>query len=496
VPAQRTSVRAAARPVALVLLGIAGGMAATALVGAAYEILGLKRGTIDDGAALAMFFAAAITASAGLLVRAWGKGHEAVLGRREAVIAVSAIWFSASLFGALPYMLDARLPLHDAVFEAASGFTTTGATIVADIEATLSRPLLLWRSLTQWLGGMGIVVLFVAIFPNLGVTGKKMFRREVPGVTADGLRPRITETSVVLWQLYLGFTAAHALSLWLLGLGVFEAVCHAMTTLSTGGFSTRNDSLGAFDSAAVEMVTAAFMLLAGVNFGLYYAALRVRRARVMFRSVELQVYAIGTVVLMLSLTGLLISVHGTVPMALRKSIFMVATTVTSTGFGTDSYMAYPSLALLLVVGMMFVGGCSGSTAGGIKVNRIILLVDVARAMVRRSVRPSVVQAIRLEGKVVDTLVLLEVTAFFFVYMAVLAVGCAAVTTLDGVAVPTAFGAMLTSLSNMGPAPFYEGADNFAGYSPAAKGVFSVAMVMGRLELFTVLALVLPDLWRR
>ncbi|MFT4623846.1 MAG: trk system potassium uptake protein TrkH [Myxococcota bacterium] len=476
------------------MLGCAVAMLGCSLVGFAYEILGYHR-ELDRGAAIAMAASGLVSAALGAALAWWGVPQDRTLGRREAVAAVTGIWLAVSVVGALPFVIDAGFSPTDGFFEAASGFTTTGATMVSDIEGRLSRPLLLWRSVMQWLGGMGIVVLFVAIFPSLGVSGKHLFRSEVPGVTADGLRPRITETSIALWRLYLGFTVLQAVLLWLVGMTPFEATCHAMTTMSTGGFSTRNASIGGFDSPPIEYITSVFMLVAGVNFGLYFAALRSRRMSVMFRSTEFRVYSAMAVVLTLALSVLVLPIHSDIEATFRHALFMVATTVTSTGFGTDDYMAYPPPGLFLVLVMMFVGGSSGSTAGGIKVSRIVLLAETARAMVRRSVRPSVVQVVRLEGKVVDTPVLLEVATFFFLYMTCLTIGILGLTWGEGSSVGTAFGAMLTSLSNMGPAPFYDGDDNFAGYSATAKVWFGFMMIVGRLEFFTVLALLVPDTWR-
>ncbi len=487
--------RAVARPVGAVVVGCAAGMLLCALVGFAFEILEYRR-EVDAGAAAAMGISGLLTAALGGGLMAWGRAATRALSRREAVVAVTAIWVAVSLVGAMPFVFDAGFSPVDGLFEAASGFTTTGATMVDDIEGQLSRTLLLWRSLMQWLGGMGIVVLFVAIFPNLGVSGKRLFRSEVPGVTADGLRPRITETSVALWQLYLGFTALETVVLWGLGMSPFESLCHAMTTMSTGGFSTRNASIAAFDAPAIEYVISVFMLIAGVNFGLYYGALRSRRAGVLLRSSEFRVYAVLSVLLTLAITLFVLPNHGQLELAFRRALFMVTTTITSTGFGTDDYMAYPPPALALVLGLMFIGGSSGSTAGGIKVSRIVVLAETARAMIRRSVRPAVVQVVRLERKPMETPVLLEVATFFFLYMSCLAVGVFGVAWIERIPLSTAFGAMLTTLSNMGPAPFYEGVDNFSGYSAGAKVWFAAMMILGRLEFFTVLALLMPDTWRR
>lgn len=491
-----THIAAAVRPTGLVTLGLAVAMGCCAVFGIALDVLDRHRSTLDAGAWRPMLLSAAITGLCGLGAVIATRTPETPRRRRHsAALAVTFIWFCSSVFGALPYILGAGISPVDAVFEATSGFTTTGATIVADIEGTLSSPLLLWRSLTQWLGGMGIVVLFVAIFPNLGVGAKDMFRNEVPGPTSEGLRPRIAETSVALWKIYAALTVALALILWLvLRMDVFDAVCHALTTLSTGGFSTHNASIGHFDAPAVEMVVAVFMLAAGVNFGLYFNALRGRPG--FWRSTEFRAY-VGIVATCTALLTIgLLPLHGTLLQSFRKAFFMVATTVTSTGFGTDDYMAYPPPALLLVLALMLVGGSAGSTAGGIKIARIALMLKMAWMHVRHSLRPSVVQALRMGGRPVPSSVLPGVAAFCVVYFVSLAGGALLLTYTDPVPVETALGAMLTCLSNMGPSPYYVAEDNFAGWSDAGKLITSTAMVLGRLEFFALLALLLPDLWRR
>ena len=469
-----------------------------ALLGFLFENSTRPIRVIDEGSGVQMLISAGIVGGVGALVWLWGRPAAGLeLTRRSATVAVNVIWFGAAILGAIPYVLDAQLTPMNALFESASGFTTTGATIVTDIEGTLSHTLLLWRSLTQWLGGMGIVVLFIAIFPGLGVSGKHMYRSEVPGHTAEGLQPRITETSLVLWRFYLAFTVVEIALLWWFGMDLFEAVNHGWTTMSTGGFSTRNASIGGFDNAAIEGIISVFMLLAGVNFGLYFVVATTGKITEFLRSIEFRVYLGLVVVGSAVLTTLILDNHGGNWLdAGRAALFTVATTITSTGFGVDDYMAYPAPGLTFFLLLMFVGGMSGSTAGGIKVSRLIILFETTWAALRRSVRPQVVHVVRLDRKVLESDLLLEVATFFFAYMGLLAFGTLLVAATDGVPVPTLFGAMLTCLSNMGPAPFYEGADHFAPYSPTAKGLFSVAMVVGRLEIFTVIALVLPDLWRR
>jgi len=393
-------------------------------------------------------------------------------------------------------MLGAGMPPADAFFESVSGLTTTGATVIDDIEGRLSRPLLLWRSLIQWLGGMGIVVLFVAVFPNLGAGGKHLFRGEVPGTTAEGLRPRIAETSFTLWKLYGAFTIIEIALLKVLGLDLFDAVCHAFTTMSTGGFSTLDSSVGGFDSAAVEYVIACFMLIGSVNYGLYYGLLRSGSWKTLVRNIEFRSYVGIVVAAVVVLTVLNLSVHDELLTSFRYSFFMVATTISSTGYGTDDYSAYSSTALTIVILLMFVGGCSGSTAGGIKIERAVLMGKQAIAQIQKSFRPATVQLVRMGKVAVNNQVLADVGSFFLIYMGCIGFGLLFVTLVEGVPAPTAFGTMLTCLSNMGPAPFHVGPDNFSTYSAGSKLFFSMAMLLGRLEFFTLFALILPGFWRR
>ncbi len=422
------------------------------------------------------------------------------LTRRDALFAVAVIWLAAGAAGALPFTLGAHMSPIDAFFESVSGLTTTGATVITDIETRLPRSLLLWRSLIQWLGGMGIVVLFVAVFPSLGAGGKHMFRGEVPGAVAEGLKPRIAETSYVLWKLYAAFTALEILLLSLLGMDVFDAICHAFTTMSTGGFSTLDGSVGGFNEPAFEYVIAVFMLVGTVNYGLYYAVLRGRDIRVIFRSTEFRAFVAIVVASVVLLTLLNLDLHGDPLTSFRNSLFLVATTISSTGYGTHDYATYGAPAMTIMILLMFVGGCAGSTAGGIKIERAVLMGKQSIAQVKKSFRPAVVQLVRMGRSVIDSQVLADVTAFFVIYMGCLGFGVLAITLLEpGVPFPTSFGAMLTCLSNMGPAPFHELAgmpDNFAAYNPVSKIVFCIAMLLGRLEFFTLFALLIPEFWRR
>lgn len=483
-------------PVGTVVNGLAVAIVGCAALGALFNWAN-SDASLSGGAAELMA-AAGVTFAVGIPLVVYGRRFASErMSRREAILAVTLIWMAAGCAGALPFTLAAHLSVPDAFFEAISGLTTTGATVVTDIEGSLPRPLLLWRSVIQWLGGMGIVVLFVAVFPALGKGGKYMFKGEVPGATSEGLKPRIKETAFALWKIYLAFTACEALALFAAGLTPFDALCHALTTLSTGGFSTHDASVGAFNNPSVEYIIAGFMLLGSVNYGLFYAGLKGRSLKVFWRSSELKLFSLIVVISTLLLTIAAFQLHGgDLELAFRKALFMVGTTISSTGYGTDDYMAYPSAALQIIILLMFIGGCAGSTAGGIKVERILILARQAGAQVRKSFQPSVVQVVRLGRQVIDSHITADVASFVVIYMLCLATGGVLVSLIEGISVPAAFGAMLTCLSNMGPAPFHPGPDNFAHYSAASKLLFTLAMLLGRLEFFTLFALLLPGFWKR
>lgn len=490
--------RGVLRPTGAVITGVAVAQAACAIGGGALEWWVVPEGDRSLWDVASLLVGALATGLIGMSAFIYGKRFSgSTLTRREAILAVVLIWCMAGVFGGVPFALGAGMSPVDAYFEAMSGFTTTGATVITDIEDRLSMPLLLWRSLIQWLGGMGIVVLFVAVFPSVGAGAKHMFKGEVPGTTAEGLKPRIAETSFTLWKLYAGFTALELVLLIVLGVAPFEAVCHALTTMSTGGFSTRDASIAGFESPAVEYVVSAFMLLGSVNFALYFSLLRHRSLRVVLRSTELRVFA-GIVLLATAVTTLgILGVHGgDLEKAFRMALFQVGTFVSSTGYITDDYMAYPPAILALLLFLQFMGGCSGSTAGGLKVERIVLLAKQSWSEFRKSFRPSIVNVVRMGRTAVPAEILSDVAVFFGVFVGVLIGGVVFVSALEGVELPKAFGAVLTCIANSGPAAFYGTDDNFAAYSDVAKIFFTLVMLLGRLELFTLFALFVPDFWRR
>ncbi len=490
--------RGVLRPVGAVIFGLAVAQAVCAIGGGVWEFsirpldarsvhqlfsLGIGAGTAAIIGVAAFFYG--------------GRFATETLTRREAILAVVLIWALAAAFAGLPFVVGAGVPPADAYFESVSGFTTTGATVISDIEDRLSMPLLLWRSLIQWLGGMGIVVLFVAICPSVGAGAKHMFKGEVPGTTAEGLQPRIAETSFTLWKLYAGLTAVQTALLIASGLTPFEALCHAMTTMATGGFSTRDASVAAFANPMAEYVISIFMLLASLNFALFFAVLKYRSWKPLWRSVELRVFvALVLIATAVTTIGILELHDNDFERAFRMALFQVATFASSTGYVSDDYMAYPPAVLGVLIAMLFIGGCSGSTAGGLKVERLVLVAKQSWAEFHKSFRPAIVHVVRMGRSAVPQEILSDVAVFFGVYVGVIAGGVLFISAIEGVGIPTAFGATITCLGNNGPAPFYDPADNFKQYSAVAKLFFSLVMLLGRLELFTIFALFVPDFWRR
>jgi trk system potassium uptake protein TrkH len=496
VRSDRRDYRGVAQQVGAVMMGLALAAFICGAVGSLWNFFDPLEGRPAHGG-VPLYLTGCLSLLVGAPLFRYGQLHASkALGRRDAVLAVSLIWIVAGVCGGLPFVFGADMDPASAYFEAISGFTTTGATVIADIDTRLSRTLLLWRSLIQWLGGMGIVVLFVAVFPNVGAGGKHLFKGEVPGTSAEGLKPRIRETSYELWKIYVALTLLEALLLVSVGLDSFDAICHSFTTMATGGFSTRDASVAAFHSPPVEYIIATFMLLGSVNFGLYWGSLQERSPRSLLRNFEFRAFVgiVGLSVLLITLY--VYPSRGDLESSFRSAYFMVSNVISSSGFGKDDYMSWPSPAITIIVFLMLMGGCSGSTAGGMKVERVLLLAKQALSQVKKSYRPSAVQLVRMGRQVVSAQILEDVSAFFLLYMGSIAVGVMAVTVLDGVPPPTAFGACISCLGNSGPHPFWIGADNFASYSPASKLVLSWLMLLGRLEFYTLLALFVPGFWRR
>lgn len=429
---------------------------------------------------------------------------------REGFGIVTFSWLAATLFGALPFAWAGGMGYVDALFETMSGFTTTGASILTEQRAdgvfALPWGLLYWRSLTHWLGGMGIVVLSLAVLPLLGTGAMQLYHSEAPGPDSGQLTPRIAHTARRLWGVYVLLSIAQTLLLWP-RMDLLEAWCHTCGTMATGGFSTRFASVGAFESAYVEWVITVFMLLAGINFLLHYKAL-LGQPREYARDEEFRFYGyvvLGSVAVVALALG---RVPGSAGTTLRQAAFHVASMVTTTGFATVDFDAWPAVTRVLLVLLMFMGGCGGSTGGGIKCSRVLLLLKYAGAQVKRTLYPRSVVNIRLNDRPVPPAILSRILGFSLIYLGLfLIVGfllCVIepnlATPVDGVAynpIETAFSASVASLSNIGPGLGKVGpARNYAWMSPWSKLLLVFAMLVGRLEVFTVIVLFHPRFWRR
>ena len=460
-------------------------------------LLGLLAATMVAPLGLALFdgdlrSAGAYLASAlacglvGLLLRWIGRRHGDEIHRKDAIGVVVLVWSLTGVFGGMPFMVEgALLDPAAALFEAFSGFTTTGATVIGDIEG-LSRATNLWRCEMHWIGGMGIVVLFVAVFPQIGVGAKQLFRNEVPGPQTEGLRPKIKQTAVALWWIYGGLTALCAVLMIGAGMPIFDAICHAMSTLGTGGYSPKAASIGHYDSPLIDWITALFMFVAGLNFGLYYAVAR-GRWQAVFEDPEARFYVMMNLVIIAVVAATIIGNHATALTTLRHATFQTLAVTTTTGFMTEDFDAYPDLARYVLFLAMFVGGCAGSTAGGIKVVRVFLLFKVAAREVRALASPNVVATIKLGRQAIPPRVISGVLVFLATYLLIFAATSLLLVGL-GEELVTAMSATVACLSSVGPGLDAVGpAQNFAGIHWLGKLALCNCMLAGRLEIFVLLS---------
>lgn len=418
------------------------------------------------------------------------------LNARDGFLIVSIGWILFSLFGSVPYVLSGEVSgFTDAFFETVSGFTTTGATILNEIEV-LPHGLLFWRSLTQWLGGMGIIVMSLAILPLLGVGGMQLFVAEVPGPVPDKLHPRIKETAKRLWAIYIIFTVAETLLLTLGGMSLFDAVCHSFCTMATGGYSTKTASLAAWDSPFIHYVVAVFMFLAGTNFTLSYFAMHLNFKRV-WRNEEFRYY-VGFLAGFTILLTLILSYTEVQSgeESFRHSLFQVVSIVTTTGFVTYDYLSWVPLIGIMLFMMMFLGGSAGSTGGGIKIMRIVLLLKNSAMELRRLIHPNAVIPVRFNRNAVDPDILNNVFAFISFYLITIIIGVLVMATM-GYDLGTSFGSVAATLGNIGPGIGLVGpVENYAHIPHFGKWFLSFLMLIGRLELFTVLILFSPTFWKK
>lgn len=444
-----------------------------------------------------LIYSLTITLSSGLGLVLWLEKPQRELTQREGLLLAVGAWLAVAGFGALPFVFAPEFAtLTDAVFESVSGFTTTGATILVDIEA-LSPAVQFWRCFTHWLGGMGIVLLGVAVLPLVGHGGMHLYRAEFSGATSEKLKPRITETALALWKIYFAFTAVLYLILRWAGMDVLDALCHTFSTLGTGGFSNKGASVAAFNSPLIEYILTAFMVLAGVSFIQHYVFwIQLRPLRVL-RDIEIRGYLAITLAAAAVITTVLIHQHGYgVEHAVRAALFQTASIITTTGFATDDFESWAPLAQLLLLTLMFVGGCTGSTAGGLKTSRILLLVKVVDREFKRMVERRGVFAVRLGGRVVPETTIQSLLNLVYLAFVVNFVSCLLLAAM-GVDVLTSISAVAASMFNIGPGLGDVGPlDNYAGLPAGAKWVLSGAMIAGRLEFYTVIVILTPAFWRK
>lgn len=440
--------------------------------------------------------AAALTIGCGLLLSTFYSPNDTI-NFKEGFILVSLGWIVASLFGTLPYLFSGYLPsFADAFFETVSGFTTTGASVVSDVEAW-PHGLLFWRSLTQWLGGMGIISLFVAIMANLGTRAKQLFKSEVPGPVSDNISPRIRETARKLWIAYVVLSACCAIVLYLFGMDFFDSLCHTFAALSSGGFSTKNASIAFYASPQIEWAIIIFMFIAGTNFALHFFSFKNRSPRVYWKNAEFKLYT-GIILV----TSLLVFLNLGNPWHsagwsdnLRTAVFHVTSIVTTTGFVTTDHNFWPHMATALILMMMFVGGCSGSTGGGIKPGRYLIILKRSTIEFKKMVHPRAVFALRFGDRIINTDLLLNVLQFFFLYIIIAALGMLYLTS-QGLDFVSGLSAAAACLGNIGPGLGLVGpVQNYAFISDSGKHVLSVLMLIGRLEIYPLLVLFIPTFWQ-
>jgi trk system potassium uptake protein TrkH len=444
-----------------------------------------------------LLFSGGITIALGLFFWLYFKkiSHKKELSKKDGYLVVGLGWVTMSLFGMLPFLTSGTIPdITNAFFETMSGFTTTGASILNDIES-VPHGILFWRSMTQWIGGMGIIVLTVALLPIIGVGGMQMFVAEAPGISPDKLKPRIKDTAIRLWLIYISLTATETVLLMFGGMSFFDAVNHGLTTMATGGFSTYNASI-ANQTPYIQYVIIAFMFMAGVNFTLTYFGLKGKLKKV-WANEEFRAY-LTTMVLFSALVTLGIYYYTGVPFekAFRDGTFQVVSVITTTGYVTADYTSWAPILSLLFLFFMFIGGSAGSTAGGVKVVRHVILFKNSFLELKRMIHPSSIIPVRLNGKAVSQTVTFNVLAFIMIYISVFVFGSLAVA-LTGLDFVTTIGAVATSLGNIGPGFGMVGPlDNFAHLPWLTKWILSFLMLLGRLELFTILILFTPYFWKK
>jgi len=448
-----------------------------------------------DGNWEAFVYSSAVTIGTGILLWRIKFKSDNAIGKREGYLIVSLAWIFMGAFGSLPYLISGTIPnLADAIFETVSGVTTTGASILRDIEV-MPRDILFWRSLTQWIGGMGIIVLTVAIFPLMGFGGIELFTAESPGPTSDKIHPRIQETAKRLWFIYLGLTVVLILLLWAMDMDFYEAINHSFTAMSTGGFSTENESIAAWNGPGIQYTLILFMFLAGANFSVHYLFLT-GQFRKAWQNEEFRYYLLFVIIFtVLVMLFVMRETGASGEKVFRDSFFQVVSLMTTTGFVSADYLQWGSSVLALVVILLLIGASAGSTAGGIKIIRHIVFIKNSYLEFKRILHPRAVVPLRINGQIVRPQILTNILVFLLVYMILVVVGVFSLTVFR-IDFETSLGAVATCITNVGPGIGKVGpVDNFAWLPAGVKWILSFLMLVGRLELFTILVLFTPYFWR-
>lgn len=420
-------------------------------------------------------------------------GGERVFAR-EGFVIVAASWLLLSVFGALPFYLSGAIPSFvDGIFESISGFTTTGASILREIEG-LPRGILFWRSFTHWVGGMGILVFTIALLPSIGGKSFHMLRAESPGPSTGKLVPKIADTAKILYIIYIAMTLLEIILLFVSGMPLYDSVVHAFGTAGTGGFSIKNASIAAYNSVAVDVIITVFMLLFGINFTVYFQLIT-GNLKSVFKNSELKFYLGLALFSVITITMNIAHMFDSVWMALRQAAFHVSSIMTTTGYTIGNFDLWPSYSKFLLVFLMLIGASAGSTGGGIKCIRAVILLKAAWGELIKIIHPSAVSTVKADGKTLDKTMVSSVALFFFLYLSVL-IAAVALVSLDNLGIETTLTAVTATLGNIGPGLSLVGpAGNYAVFSPFSKIVLSFCMLVGRLEIYPMLLIFLPATWK-
>mgnify|MGYP001171479122 FL=1 len=468
------------------------------MIGAAMLPAFVISAMLHEAAWTAIGLSSLISMGAGLLMYILipRTGERISLSHREGFVIVTLAWVLASAFGGLPFLLSGVVPTFcDAFFETMSGFTTTGASVISNLD-TASRGILFWRALTHWMGGMGIIILSIAILPILGVGGMQLFKAEIPSPVKDKITPRITETAKNLWLVYVAITAVEIVLLWLGGMSVFDAVCHAFATMATGGFSTYDASIARFDSLYIEIVIIVFMFVAGMNFTLHYRLFK-GDAKSFVRDPEFHFYgAIVLVATALITLDLRFHYFSSLGESLRFAAFQVVSIITTTGFATYNFDQWPAPSKFILVLLMFIGGCAGSTGGAIKCLRFMVVIKQTFIELTRLIHPHAVISVKIAKVAVPPEIVSSIRSFFFLYIAIAMAAMLALTLL-GVDMVTSISGVAATLGNVGPGlGLVNASSTYVELPQTAKWILSACKLLGRLEIYTVLVLLVPDFWKK